>query len=345
MWRLAVIDDEPIVISGIHAMLKRTNLEIVPCGSASNGIDGYDLLLETKPDIIITDLFMPQMDGMSMIESVIEYLPDSVFVVISGYQNFEYARQAISLGVIDYIDKPITLPKLQRVLDRCITVLRKKSTSYDFDKQYRDLIDRITQSIIGRNPEAVIECKEETIRILNQIHSIPELKNCVYKIASILTSILFNESTTNTYEYFYPSYTELNTLEEEKDIIGYMDKAFEKVIVLLNKVAPDNDEPVQLMQKYIKLHYREDIGLTEIADELKMNPSYLSILFKKKTGISFIRYLTEKRIEEAKKLLASGQKVNNVSQAVGYNSYRYFCDVFKKLTGRTPGEYRDSTIE
>lgn len=102
MWQLAIIDDEPLVISGIQAMLKRINLDIIPCGSASNGIDGYDLLLETKPDIIITDIYMPQMDGMSMIESVIEYLPNSVFVVISGYQDFEYARQAISLGVIDY---------------------------------------------------------------------------------------------------------------------------------------------------------------------------------------------------------------------------------------------------
>lgn len=345
MWQLAIIDDEPLVISGIQAMLKRINLDIIPCGSASNGIDGYDLLLETKPDIIITDIYMPQMDGISMIESVIEYLPNSVFVVISGYQDFEYARQAISLGVIDYIDKPITLPKLQRILERCAILLNKKTTTSVFDDQYRELINHIAEAIIEKNPESIIVYKEEMIRILSQIHTISELKNHVYKISSILASILFNERSSNTYEYFYPSYTELSKLEEEKDIIDYLDKVFEKVITLLHESTPDYEEPIHLMKKYIQLHFREDISLTEIADELKMNPTYLSILFKKKAGISFIRYLTEKRIEEAKKLLASGLKVNTVSQAVGYNSYRYFCDVFKKITGHTPGEYRDSKIE
>ena len=205
MWQLAIIDDEPLVISGIQAMLKRINLDIIPCGSASNGIDGYDLLLETKPDIIITDIYMPQMDGMSMIESVIEYLPNSVFVVISGYQDFEYARQAISLGVIDYIDKPITLPKLQRILERCAILLNKKTTTSVFDDQYRELINHIAEAIIEKNPESIIVYKEEMIRILSQIHTISELKNHVYKISSILASILFNERSSKTYEYFYPS--------------------------------------------------------------------------------------------------------------------------------------------
>ena len=71
----------------------------------------------TAPDLVITDIRIPGMDGLSMIEAAKEFCEDTVFVVISGYTEFEYARKALRLGVKGYIDKPISIDKLNDVLN------------------------------------------------------------------------------------------------------------------------------------------------------------------------------------------------------------------------------------
>ena len=84
------------------------------------------------------------------------------------------------------------------------------------------------------------------------------------------------------------------------------------------------------------------MSLNELAERVEMSPAYLSALFKEEVGMSYIKYLTEMRMRRAKQLLAQGFRVNEVSDMVGYNNYRYFCDIFKKHVGVTPSEYRGS---
>ena len=93
---------------------------------------------------------------------------------------------------------------------------------------------------------------------------------------------------------------------------------------------------------YIDRHYQEDIGLNELAAHARMSTAYLSVLFKAEVGESFIKYLTELRIKKSKALLKEGYKVKEVSEMVGYSNYRYFCDIFKKHTGQTPHEYKET---
>lgn len=92
---------------------------------------------------------------------------------------------------------------------------------------------------------------------------------------------------------------------------------------------------------YIEAHYNEDIGLNELADMVKMNTAYLSVLFKSEVGMSYVKFLTSLRIDKAKNLLKKGYKVYEVSEMVGYNNYRYFTDIFKKYTGETPKNYQN----
>ena len=73
---------------------------------------------------------------------------------------------------------------------------------------------------------------------------------------------------------------------------------------------------------YINLNYSQDFGLNEMAEIVHMNHAYLSILFKDEVGISFVMYLTQIRMAHAKELLLKGEKVQDVSVAVGYNNYR-----------------------
>lgn len=102
-----------------------------------------------------------------------------------------------------------------------------------------------------------------------------------------------------------------------------------------------SDETFDETLKYIHDHYNEDLSITEIATISNFNPKYFSTLFKKKTGVTFVDYLANIRIEQAKKLLTETDlKVSNISTMVGYNYNSYFSKIFKNITGLLPNEYR-----
>ncbi|MCY6960170.1 response regulator transcription factor [Clostridium brassicae] len=92
---------------------------------------------------------------------------------------------------------------------------------------------------------------------------------------------------------------------------------------------------------YIENNFRDNIMLKDVANYMKFSTTYLSKRFKKDMGTNFNKYLTQKRIEEAKKMLESTNiSINDIAFDVGYNEPNYFCKVFKKLEGVTPSEYR-----
>lgn len=98
MYKLVIIDDESIVIQGIKALIPRIRNDVSVVGWAGNGLEGYDVIVRESPEIVITDIYMPGMDGISLIESVYDLLPNTVFVVISGYQEFAYAQKRLNLA-------------------------------------------------------------------------------------------------------------------------------------------------------------------------------------------------------------------------------------------------------
>ncbi|OXS57400.1 hypothetical protein B1A99_18130 [Cohnella sp. CIP 111063] len=111
------------------------------------------------------------------------------------------------------------------------------------------------------------------------------------------------------------------------------------------KAALSADHPMRDIAAYLDEHYFEDIGLIDIATRYHLDPSYLSRQFKAATGENFIEYVTRKRMEKACELLrGSERKINDISELVGYENQRYFSQVFKKFTGQTPSEYRESAV-
>ena len=116
MLKAVIIDDEYIVISGLKSVVEWGKFGIEIVGEAIDGISGYEIIEKCRPDIILTDIRMPGMDGISLIEKAKEFLSDAFFVIFSGYREFEYVKKAISIGVLDYIEKPVTVEKVENVL-------------------------------------------------------------------------------------------------------------------------------------------------------------------------------------------------------------------------------------
>ena len=348
MYRLVVIDDEYLVVEGIKAMIARQKLQYEVVGWAYDGIHGLEVVEKHKPDLVITDIRIPGLDGLSLIETAKESCPDTVFVVISGYTEFEYARRALSMGVKGYIDKPISIAKLKEVLDRverdCFSS-REKSTALQENsagqKRLRELFDDSVASMARGDAGELKKHMEEALEELPKLYDNAEdFRREVYKWLCVQSDILaerqpqVSRDTLISYQEMERKATKQEVWEYARNIVTDIARYIEA-----DKTGSSHAAILELLA-YIDEHYNEDIGLNELAERAGMSTAYLSVLFKTEVGTSYVKYLTELRIRHAKKLLRDGHKVNETSELVGYNNYRYFCDIFKKHVGLTPNEYK-----
>ncbi|CAN7633362.1 response regulator transcription factor [Paenibacillus sp. LjRoot153] len=120
MWKIAIIDDERQVLQGMKRNIPWEELETKLVGEASNGIDGLNMIRTTQPDIVITDIYMPLMNGLDMIEQLRKEEFLGKIIILSGYSDFEHARQALRHNVSDYVSKPISVPTLKMILNKVI---------------------------------------------------------------------------------------------------------------------------------------------------------------------------------------------------------------------------------
>lgn len=125
MWKIAIIDDDFQVLRGLRNAIPWQDLDAEWVGEAIDGESGLKLIADAQPDIVLTDIYMPVMNGIEMIEKLKEADFSGRFVILSGYQDFEYARTAIRLGVEDYLTKPVTLEEIRHVLSATIEKLEK----------------------------------------------------------------------------------------------------------------------------------------------------------------------------------------------------------------------------
>ncbi len=352
MYRLVVIDDEFMVIEGMKAMIARQHLDYEVVGAAYDGIEGLSLVRELQPDLVITDIRIPGLDGLSLIEAAREVCPNTTFVVISGYTEFEYARRALSLGVRGYIDKPISMEKLNQVLSRVEQEWAERAGEPFGDSReqqrvrYQTLEEKMDDSIADLTRMDLESFRKSSDAVKQGIQELykdaSDLRREMYKYLCVIGDILREERPKIDREELV-SYKEMEKQKSPEEILSYADQMLAYILRFLsaNQTGSGHRTIAELLE-YIEQHYQEDIGLNELAERARMSTAYLSVLFKSEVGTSFIKYLTELRIKKAKSLLKQGLKVKEVSEQVGYSNYRYFCDIFKKYTGKTPHEYKES---
>ncbi len=116
MYSIVIVEDEAAIAQGIGFLIPRICPECTVAGMGLDGREGREVILETKPDLVITDISMPEMNGLEMIRALQAEGCGARFILLSGYSDFNYARQAITLGVEDYITKPVEEKELAEVI-------------------------------------------------------------------------------------------------------------------------------------------------------------------------------------------------------------------------------------
>lgn len=149
-YRVLLADDEEEIRTGISRKIDWASLGFALVGEAGNGEEALELAEQLRPDVVLTDIKMPFLDGLELCRRLRVSLPGARLVVFSGFDDFEYARQAMSMGVSEYILKPINAPELRQVLEKL-----------------REQLDR--QRLERRDMETLRRRYEESLPVLREL--------------------------------------------------------------------------------------------------------------------------------------------------------------------------------
>lgn len=250
-----------------------------------------------------------------------------------------------SVHGIGYQDTPITPAQLRTALYRCLAMAYQFFIDADCRLccHYHDFaslpfMSRLQNALdFGDKPricDLLYALMKEDSRGNFSIHAAQQLYNMIISNHKIIE---------NSQDYYIYNYKQLvHEYDSFQDMIKSLIQIVESSCEQ-NPGQPDLSNSYFLkIMKYINSCYTENITLKDVANVVNLNPNYISQVFKKTTGTTFSHYLTNLRIDTAKKLLTTtNSSINDVSIQAGFNDYFYFLKTFKKYTGKTPSEFRN----
>ena len=346
--RILIVDDEPEISEGLEVILASHSPEYHVVGRARDGLEGFDRAIELHPDIVITDIRMPQASGLDMIRDIEAYETRTEFILISGYADFEYARRAMEYGVQYFLTKPIDDDELFS----CIEKIRSK---WKPQEEYTEMADLF--------PDALLQALEEQMLLKDQAgirRTVSELFDLLRARQDTLSPenlhmLCLNLVLYGTRKFPYASLRINNFLGRNvlsSRSVSRMDSLDELENWTLNILKSageilDQDSQsrrpdlISQAKAYIQENYASNISLNEISEKFYVNPYYFSQLFKKKTGTTYQKYLTELRMKRAEVLLReTSLKVYEICEQVGYTDTNYFSKLFERSTGKKPSAFR-----
>lgn len=286
MYRLLVADDEMIERAVLVQMLEEELGDQCQVFQAENGREALEVYEKEKIQIAILDIEMPGITGIEAAQKIRERDKDCCIIFLTAFDEFSYAKKAITIRALDYLLKPYDEKELMLVLEEAM---------------------RMVDECQEKKADAARKAAEETAA------GSMEMENAGAGSAE-------------------PGSSAGNEVDG---------KTGENQSVIRDEAPMAETRLTDLIYQYIKDNYMFDISMQEVARTMNYSEAYFCKLFKQFFGKNFTAYLTEYRIETAKKLLQTPTvNIKEIGKAVGYADSNYFAKVFKRVTGESPSEYR-----
>lgn len=368
-----IIDDEAVIRRGLSKRIELLfpewkNIGTFSCAEEALAWKGWETI-----ELLITDICMTGSNGIDLAQEAIKKNPELQIVFISGYLDFSYAQSAIQLKAVDYIVKPISDKQLFDTIDRVNHRLEEKRAHAPINayKQYRLLENYLSSE--EKLPEKDMDKLSAfaTERWILELYYLPK--------ETILEEFpLFSYKKTTGFQYclydsgqerllFYPQSARalVSTLRKklaQNALLIYAQEnsvpfaqgpeCYHQLKLQLEKAVEQQNSAekfgitVNGAIRYIKENYQNQISLSKIAEHLYVHPAYLSGQFKSETGNTVTDYICNYRILKAKELLRDPRnKIYWIAEQVGFTNQRYFSQVFKRIVGQTPVEYRNAVLQ
>ncbi|HUX22634.1 MAG TPA: response regulator, partial [Spirochaetia bacterium] len=154
MYKFLIIDDEPVVREGISENIDWASHGYTLVGACRDGREGIAAIEELCPDVVLTDICMPFADGLELAAFIADRYPETKTILLTGYDEFEYAQEAVKLKVSDFLLKPITAEELRAILDRVRLELdeerRRKEDLYTLRRQLQESLPLLRERFFNR---------------------------------------------------------------------------------------------------------------------------------------------------------------------------------------------------
>lgn len=281
-YRLLIADDEMIERAVLYKTLRERFGDLCEIYQAENGREAVRIHQEEKIQIAILDIEMPGINGIGAAEKIRETDKDCAIIFLTAFDEFSYAKKAITVRALDYLLKPYEEKELLLVLEEAM---------------------RLTEGRMKRERTGAGNMKPGRIE---------------------------HGSAHGTASAAAAETASADIMEEEHA---------EVEAARLSRV-------MEMISGYIREHYMHEFSMQDVARIMNYSEAYFCKLFKQCFGQNFTSYLTEFRVNEAKKMLEQPTvNVKEIGRAVGYGDANYFAKVFKRITGQSPTEYRQEIFQ
>lgn len=277
MVRILIADDEMIEREVLCKTLRKNLKDKCIIFQAENGREALEAYEEYKIQIAILDIEMPGINGIEAAEEIRKNDKKCCIIFLTAFDEFAYAKKAITVRALDYLLKPYEENELMLVMEEAIRLVSEQEETYSAWPKSRET-----------------ESAEEKASQEKKAKKGPE--------------------------------------EDVKEPEALSEDEYENV--RLSGVK-------EMIEQHIFENYRKDISMQELAHAMNYSEAYFCKLFKQCFGKNFTSYLTEYRVDAAKKLLEDPMvNIKEIGRTVGYGDSNYFTKVFRRVTGISPTEYR-----
>lgn len=265
----------------------------------------------------------------------------------------ELFNKTISVSISDPMENILEIPKWYEKTERNLELKvftsgearlyswQRNSIPEQCTEQYNTSLQQFKECIENNEFENAKQVlRSLLIDLMLKIRSIQFLRTCKNSLLQILYENILKKNFSKLSKY-----TDISILYKEVDKLENIYHIYNWFSSIIDDMNDDEklcySKKIREAIQFISKNYSRDITLEEISDIIGVSHIYASQLFKKEVGQSFKTYLNNYRMKRAKDLLESGQyKIYEVSQMVGYQTVQYFCQTFKRITGKSPGEYQ-----
>ncbi|MCL6456925.1 MAG: response regulator [Gorillibacterium sp.] len=326
---------------------ERYGMEIV--GEAEDGLEALRLIEALQPHIVITDMRMPGVDGVQLLEALNERFPTIKAIVISGYDDFQYAKHALRYGALDYLLKPLDAQELNAALLKGKIEIEaahqadRQSLTLDINISYllapykqllRSHYNELNQEGITATFESLIEELERQSTITPDT-----LEQIAQELLLLLKELMVvNSQSHENLRITFKHDTFAAVSNTIGFIVDYYKSALEQLIQQRRFKKKLNLDEVRL---FMESHYTSSVSLEQLARAFFVSKEYLSKMFKQEYGQNVTDYLLQLRMDKAKEWLADESiPIKTIAEMAGYEDVTYFYRVFKKHFGIAPGGMR-----
>lgn len=377
MQTILIADDEMIERMVLEKRLKHYLGDNVRIISASNGREVLTAYEREHPQLLILDIEMPGISGLDAAEQIRKQDDDCSIIFLTAFEDFGYARRAVKVRAVDYLLKPCDDHELTASVEEAFheyeerAARRNKRTGENIPA---DAGNDIPAAPSDSNPADSIQIAEpaqnrsaENIRDADTPAGMQNVrtrrttfsrKGFAASSGMTAAGVLSAADRIAGAEEAFSGTTDTGAAgqdkgeaaetQAEKQLTGEsafrpaeIEETASQPVTAAQQREQAKETQHQKILQYLKDHYREDISIQDIAGTFGYADPYFCKIFKQYFGKSFVAYLMDYRIQEARKLLKNPEyTVSSVGKAVGYPDPNYFTKVFKRIVGETPSEYR-----